>query len=1173
MKTPIKYTASALLSLILCAIMLCGAIIPTSAAKGELPSLDYRNELVETSGTLSAYELYSMLLEQTSSVSGSQKPTEGEKLYLEGSNVQFNYTDFIPDSCIDTHYDGDKATLYITLLPYTYTAVNGAEVTWVPNQLILDGQSYTFVNENNVYTARITDCYQSKDFEMQVDYVWQVELPQEIISFLRNEAYEKGYDAHVLMEEYRQKLAEYQALVDMQNKWDAYQQWEEDYANYVVQKAIYDELKAKYDAYMVEYNARQALIDARNQWDNYFKQNEEYEEKIGPYEAYLAYYTSYTAAVDKLAMFNAIYDTEPRGWCMYNDIMGGSVTEVLKDENQKLLVAGGCNAADIKLANQSTQNLRVLLKGYNDLRVKSWPSEYEKNKALYNYYIENYEALTKNFCNLYKTLKGLYENPAVSGFIGLKGKSEHYRQLVGHLFVISTALDEKTTRDESSWRMDRKKLFDVIDENVHYFPDGDWDPRTTAFPEAEVPYAERVEKPVLPTVENPSYIPPAPAKVENPGEAPAVVENPAGTPRPETLKPIGEKPNAPVFDQVTEQLCQDVENGLLKSFGQTVAAEFVTITKRLERQISIKNLKTITLYKLNGDVYQQLSVDYGSGIQLDPLVFEEVEGYDYEWYGWVQLRSDGTRVPANTTCVTENISLYPHYKATPKEFTITWVIGNNTYEMRCYYDRIPDPTPYIRLPSDDPYYTYTFVGWDREIEPVKGDATYYGNIERTPRKFKVTWVLEDGAKVITEEWEYNQKPAFKGELSYQTDTCKYTFRKWDTPISSVTGDVTYKAKYDATPFASSSNSNTVIYDVTHSDTEITVHATKDSAYIKEAALLADELGKTLTVCWEGKLSISFVGEELKTYIDGGCLPLSLTSNQKGNATFYYFKYVDLLGVVSKFPQATVNFETAYVSGKQFAIDVMTSLNKWERIEEGFVANGDFTIRVQEAYAIIPEANQFCNFSQLSNKAAAGEVVSLDLSCRYGYKIVGAKVTDVNGNEIPLTGLSFQMPQTAVSVVLQVEQIVYTLTFMVDGEVWHTAQYYAGEVISLPENPTKEANGEYVYTFTGWGNVPAVAAGEEENLVFEASWAESTTMNDYDSGHNNNVLFGVVVPCVLAAIVLVIGFFVLRKQAKKMGGWRVLWVKVLATLKKWFNILKSQINKLFKNTNKPTQSKK
>ncbi|MBO7273226.1 MAG: InlB B-repeat-containing protein, partial [Clostridia bacterium] len=236
-------------------------------------------------------------------------------------------------------------------------------------------------------------------------------------------------------------------------------------------------------------------------------------------------------------------------------------------------------------------------------------------------------------------------------------------------------------------------------------------------------------------------------------------------------------------------------------------------------------------------------------------------------------------------------------------------------------------------------------------------------------------------------------------------------------------------------------------------------------------------------------------------------------------------------------------------------------------------NGDFTIRVQEAYAIIPEANQFCNFSQLSNKAAAGEVVSLDLSCRYGYKIVGAKVTDVNGNEIPLTGLSFQMPQTAVSVVLQVEQIVYTLTFMVDGEVWHTAQYYAGEVISLPENPTKEANGEYVYTFTGWGNVPAVAAGEEENLVFEASWAESTTMNDYDSGHNNNVLFGVVVPCVLAAIVLVIGFFVLRKQAKKMGGWRVLWVKVLATLKKWFNILKSQINKLFKNTNKPTQSKK
>ena len=55
------------------------------------------------------------------------------------------------------------------------------------------------------------------------------------------------------------------------------------------------------------------------------------------------------------------------------------------------------------------------------------------------------------------------------------GKSEHYRQLVGHLYVISTALDTNTDRDEDAWQIDGKGLCDVI-EDVHYFPDGNWAP-------------------------------------------------------------------------------------------------------------------------------------------------------------------------------------------------------------------------------------------------------------------------------------------------------------------------------------------------------------------------------------------------------------------------------------------------------------------------------------------------------------------------------------------------------------------------------------------------------------------------------------------------------------------------------------------------------------------------
>ena len=179
------------------------------------------------------------------------------------------------------------------------------------------------------------------------------------------------------------------------------------------------------------------------------------------------------AIIKKLEMFESVFQEDSRGWYIYDDIMGSTVTEVLA--KQKLLIAAGCNEEDILIAGKATQNLRVLLEEYNDLRTEEYRSDWDKYTALYQYYVDNYNALTKNFCDLYQALIRLYENPTVSNYIGLRGKAEHYRQLVGHLYVISTAFDRTIDRDEDAWRIDGKRLRDVI-ENVHYFPDGDWYP-------------------------------------------------------------------------------------------------------------------------------------------------------------------------------------------------------------------------------------------------------------------------------------------------------------------------------------------------------------------------------------------------------------------------------------------------------------------------------------------------------------------------------------------------------------------------------------------------------------------------------------------------------------------------------------------------------------------------
>ena len=177
--------------------------------------------------------------------------------------------------------------------------------------------------------------------------------------------------------------------------------------------------------------------------------------------------------IPKLSMFESVFQADSRGWCMYSDIMGEPFTEFLA--NQDSIIEVGANAEDVTLAGIATENLRVLLKGYNDLRTKKWDSDYEKYKALYQYYTDNYDALEQNFCDLYKCLKWLYENSVISGYIGVQGLTAHYRQFVGHLFVVSTALDQDEYRDEDAWRMGKETLREVI-EDVHYFPDGNWYP-------------------------------------------------------------------------------------------------------------------------------------------------------------------------------------------------------------------------------------------------------------------------------------------------------------------------------------------------------------------------------------------------------------------------------------------------------------------------------------------------------------------------------------------------------------------------------------------------------------------------------------------------------------------------------------------------------------------------
>ncbi|MBQ9797163.1 MAG: hypothetical protein IJW50_05525 [Clostridia bacterium] len=1107
MKSKRTYLCAGFVSLLLCAVMICGTILPAAGAE-VLPSLDYGNPTMENNTTLSAVELYRLLLKKDM--------TAGETLYWTQSDLSMTYNRLIPDSRISTDYNGEEGVLTVTMRPYTYTAGNGVTVTWIPTGASIGGKSYPLTEADGTYGFLVTDCYYSDDFDMDVEYTWEVEIAASVIEALHTDAYEQGKSASDELKAYQKKLNVYNKLLEEYEAFTSYEQWEKDYADYCAELAVYTELKKVYDAYSKEYEKYAAELDAYNQWQNYFDQMEAYRKNEEPYAEYQNYYKSFMAAVNKLAMFESVYVKEPRGWQMYADIMGSAVTQVL--DKRELLVTGGCNEADILLAGQATENLRVLLKGYADIRTAKYSSDHQKYSAMYSYYLKNYNALKKNFCDLYKTLKGLYDgNTIVQRTIKEMGKDEHYRQLVGHLYVVSTCFDQNGYRD-AKWKIAGRTLEQVLDP-VHLIADGDWDPANTPFPAKEVAKVDRIEEPTRPTVKQPDFEPDAPTPVPNPGDPPAVVKNPYDYPKPDKVEHPGEAPAAPVFDALTEALRIEVDGGVLKAYEGVAKPTTLRFSEKITRAVSIRNLKTVTFYNVDGSILHQATVNYGESISYPMPERPDTAEYAYRPLGWVA--PDGS--DANMSFITEDLSLYPLYEAKKQTYTVTWVVDGVSYPMVLAYGTVPVPEAYVPISSwETQYYCYEFSGWDREVTPVTGNATYTGTMQKLPKKFTVTWYVQNSTEGISEQWAYGETPVFGGELNIPSDRYVYTFLGWDKTIMPVQGDITYTAKYEKTPLAIGGENEVLLPE--HTEDAITLNTAQPSLNVLEAAILAAREEKALVVAWENSLALSLQGDALQAFLTSGCQRIVLQSEEIDGDLYYqlHFYNGNWQDMTEAQFEAQITLPYSKSNGVETLFDVRTA-DGWTRLESAELSvSGSVTVRRCNSYSIKAVASELCNVSKLVKNALAGEVVSFDIPCVYGYRIVGATVTTADGTQVPTDGLTFVMPAAVVTVTPVVEKMIYHVSFVVDGKLWSSAEYEAGEIIVLPEAPTKEAEEGFIYTFIGWGNVPATASGDETELVFEAVFSKAQLGADYDTGNNNNVLIEIVLPCVIAGIVLLVG---------------------------------------------------
>ena len=83
--------------------------------------------------------------------------------------------------------------------------------------------------------------------------------------------------------------------------------------------------------------------------------------------------------------------------------------------------------------------------------------------------------------------------------------------------------------------------------------------------------------------------------------------------------------------------------------------------------------------------------------------------------------------------------------------------------------------------------------------------------------------------------------------------------------------------------------------------------------------------------------------------------------------------------------------------------------------------------------------------------------------------------------------------------------IYTITYLVDGEVYATYTVEYGAVVPVPENPVKEG-----YIFEGWTSIPDTMPAED--VVIEAVFSADTGINgiDYDRPQDVYSLGGVLI---------------------------------------------------------------
>ncbi len=207
------------------------------------------------------------------------------------------------------------------------------------------------------------------------------------------------------------------------------------------------------------------------------------------------------------------------------------------------------------------------------------------------------------------------------------------------------------------------------------------------------------------------------------------------------------------------------------------------------------NSYTITWVDYDGKVLKTDSVEYGQtpAAPADP-VRAATESTVYAFAGWTP--AVGTVEGDQTYTAT--------YSESARMYTVKWLNGDGSVldtKQAAYGAPVPAYEGGRPVKAATAEFSYEFTGWTPEVQEgdtVQSDMTFTPVFSETKNSYTVTWSVE-GQNDVTETYEYGQLPAFKGDTPTKDSDNEhtYSFKEWSPAITTVTGDATYTAVFEA----------------------------------------------------------------------------------------------------------------------------------------------------------------------------------------------------------------------------------------------------------------------------------------------------------------------------------------------------------------------------------------